>query len=150
RPQRDGTSVADRRAPRPCRHRRHARQPHLPVRRPGGSHGRRSNHRRRTYEREERDPVKIYVVPLLAAISFVAAVGWTYSVRPRHEPTLPAAPPPESTADKTIAAVGLVEPESEHIELSCAVSGMVTSLYVKAGDRVSKGQRLFAVDDRDL
>ncbi|HZR26757.1 MAG TPA: efflux RND transporter periplasmic adaptor subunit [Vicinamibacterales bacterium] len=94
--------------------------------------------------------MKIYVVPLLAAISFVAAVGWTYSVRPRHEPTLPAAPPPESTSDKTIAAVGLVEPESEHIELSCAVSGMVTSLYVKAGDRVSKGQRLFAVDDRDL
>ena len=27
---------------------------------------------------------------------------------------------------------------------------MVTQVYVKAGDRVNKGQKLFAVDDRDL
>ncbi|HVH73084.1 MAG TPA: efflux RND transporter periplasmic adaptor subunit, partial [Candidatus Dormibacteraeota bacterium] len=33
---------------------------------------------------------------------------------------------------------------------SCAVSGMVTQLYVKAGDRVGQGQKLFSLDDRDL
>jgi multidrug resistance efflux pump len=43
-----------------------------------------------------------------------------------------------------------VEPESENITLSCAVSGLVTGVYVKAGDRVQAGQKLFLVDDRDL
>ena len=49
-----------------------------------------------------------------------------------------------------VAAVGLVEPGTENISLSCAVSGLVTSLYVKAGDRVHSGQKLFSVDNRDL
>jgi multidrug resistance efflux pump len=43
-----------------------------------------------------------------------------------------------------------VEPESENIALSCSVSGMVTGVYVRAGDRVRAGQKLFSVDDRDL
>jgi multidrug resistance efflux pump len=43
-----------------------------------------------------------------------------------------------------------VEAESENIEISCPVSGMVTSVYVNAGDRVSAGQRLFSLDDRDF
>jgi multidrug resistance efflux pump len=46
--------------------------------------------------------------------------------------------------------VGLVEANSENIDVSCAVSGMVTHLYVKAGDRVGQGQKLFSLDDRDL
>jgi len=46
--------------------------------------------------------------------------------------------------------VGLVEANSENIDVSCAVSGMVTRLYVKAGDRVGQGQKLFSLDDRDL
>ena len=46
--------------------------------------------------------------------------------------------------------MGLVEANSENIDVSCAVSGMVTQLYVKAGDRVGQGQKLFSLDDRDL
>jgi HlyD family secretion protein len=94
--------------------------------------------------------VKTFLLPAVAIVSLLGAAGWTYGVRPRHEATLPASAPPESTSDKTVAAVGLVEPESENIELSCSASGMVTALYVKAGDRVEKGQRLFALDDREL
>jgi len=94
--------------------------------------------------------MKGYFLPLLAVLCIVAAVGWTYSVRPKHQPTLPSAPPPESPVSGGVAGVGLVEPESENVQISCAVSGMVTGLYVKAGDRVSKGQRLFSLDDREL
>jgi len=94
--------------------------------------------------------MKSYFLPLLAILCVVAAVGWTYSVRPIHQPTLPSAPPPESPASGGVAGVGLVEPESENVQISCAVSGMVTGVYVKAGDRVSKGQRLFSLDDREL
>jgi len=49
-----------------------------------------------------------------------------------------------------VGAVGLVEANTENINVSCAVSGMVTELYVKAGDHVHQGQKLFALDDRDL
>jgi multidrug resistance efflux pump len=94
--------------------------------------------------------MKSYFLPLLAVLCVVAAVGWTYSVQPIHQPTLPSAPPPESPASGGVAGVGLVEPESENVQISCAVSGLVTGLYVKAGDHVSKGQRLFSLDDREL
>src|SRR2546425_9053463 len=94
--------------------------------------------------------MKSYFFPLLAVLCVVAAVGWTYSVQPIHQPTLPSAPPPESPAGGGVAGVGLVEPESENVQISCAVSGLVTGLYVKAGDHVSKGQRLFSLDDRVL
>src|SRR5260370_128832 len=94
--------------------------------------------------------MKSYFLPFLAVQCIVGAVGWPYSVRPKHQPTLPSAPPPESPVSGGVAGVGLVEPESENVQISCAVSGMVTGLYVKAGDRVSKGQKLFSLDDREL
>jgi len=49
-----------------------------------------------------------------------------------------------------VAGVGLVEPETENIEVSCPVSGLVTGVYVNAGDRVHAGQKLFSLDDREL
>jgi HlyD family secretion protein len=43
-----------------------------------------------------------------------------------------------------------VEASSENIAVSLPVPGLVTAVYVKAGDRVKKGQRLFSLDDRDI
>lgn len=94
--------------------------------------------------------MKRYIVPLVAILSLTLAVAWALASKPVHKPTVPPSPPPESTSQNTVAAVGLVEPASENIELSCSISGMVTGLYVKAGDHVKKGQRLFTVDDRDV
>lgn len=90
------------------------------------------------------------LIPLFAIASFLFAAGYTYSVRPQRHATTPAAPPPETTSDKVVAAEGLIEPESENIALSTPVSGLVTHLHVKAGDRVHAGQPLFSLDDRDL
>src|SRR5436309_570471 len=86
------------------------------------------------------------VMELLAKV----AVAWTMAFRQVRRPTLPPSPPPSAVAPQTVAGIGLVEPESENIALSCSVSGMVTGVYVKAGDRVQAGQRLFSLDDRDL
>src|SRR5437879_953977 len=89
-------------------------------------------------------------VPVFAIVSFLFAASYTYAVRPAHNQTTPASPPPETTSDKTVAAEGLVEPESENISLSSAVSGLVTRVYVKTGDRVRAGQPLFSLDDREV
>lgn len=94
--------------------------------------------------------MKRYILPMLATVSLVFAVSWTLAERPVRKPSDPPAPPPETTSAQSVAAVGLVEPGTENIALSCAVSGLVTSLDVKAGDRVRSGQKLFSVDDRDL
>ena len=94
--------------------------------------------------------MKRYTVPIIALVSLSFAITWALVSKPVHKPTVPPSPPPQSTSQNTVAAVGLVEPESENVDLSCSISGMVTDLYVKAGDHVSKGQRLFTVDGRDI
>ena len=91
-----------------------------------------------------------YILPIVAAGSLLFSVSWTLAERPVRQSTQPPAAPPEPASMETVAAVGLVEAGTENIDLSCAVSGLVTSLYVKAGDRVRSGERLFSVDDRDL
>ncbi len=94
--------------------------------------------------------MKRFTIPLIAAISLTFAVAWTLGSRPVRRPTIPPTQPPTSFSAQNVAAVGLVEPETENIAVSCTVSGMVTGVYVKAGERVRAGQKLFSLDDRDL
>jgi multidrug resistance efflux pump len=94
--------------------------------------------------------MKRYLLPVFAAGSLLFALGSTLVHRTMDRTTLPPAPPPESGVSGAVAAVGLVEAPTEDIQLSCAVPGLVTALYVKAGDHVRAGQKLFSVDDRDL
>ena len=94
--------------------------------------------------------MKRFVLPLAAFASLLFAVVWTWAGHSASKSSAPPAAPPEGTFPQTVAAVGLVEPESENIEVSCSVSGMVTAVYVKSGEPVDAGQKLFAVDDRDV
>jgi multidrug resistance efflux pump len=94
--------------------------------------------------------MKRSLLPLIAAAGLLFATASTIAHRSVDKTTAPPVAPPETTGPRTVAAVGVVEAPTEDIQLSCAVSGMVTALSVKAGDRVRTGQPLFAVDDRDL
>ncbi len=94
--------------------------------------------------------MKHYRLLIVALSCLVFAVGWTLAQKPRVKPSSPPVAPPESGFSQTVAAVGLVEPETENIELSCAVSGLVTSIYATPGERVHQGQKLFSTDDRDI
>src|SRR5215470_20272653 len=89
-------------------------------------------------------------VPWIAAIAFVFAVGAVVAMKPVRHAEPPPSPPPAARFESSVGAVGLIEANSENIDVSCAVSGMVTQLYVKAGDRVQPGQKLFSLDDRDF
>ena len=94
--------------------------------------------------------MKRWILPGFALISLLFAIIWTVSATPVHKATTPPSPPPQSTSNSTVGAVGLVEPETENIAISCPVSGLVTGIYANAGERVRAGQRLFSLDDRDL
>ena len=90
------------------------------------------------------------ILPLLALIAVTFAIVSVVRSHPKREPTTPPSQPPTAASAQSVAAIGLVEPESEDVAISCAVPGLVTGVYAKAGDRVQAGQKLFSLDDRDL
>ena len=91
-----------------------------------------------------------YGLPVVAAMILGFAL---FSVAKSNAPKPAAAPPstpPAAAYPSSVGAVGLIESSSENIGISLPVPGMVTNIYVKAGERVAKGQKLFSIDDRDL
>src|SRR5260370_25607767 len=94
--------------------------------------------------------MKRAVLPILAAVAAILAMISVARTRPKREPTVPPSAPPTSSFEQVVAGGGLVEANSQNLDVSCAVSGMVTQLYAKAGDRVGKGQKRFSLDDHDL
>ena len=94
--------------------------------------------------------MKRLVVPAIALIALTFAVAAAWKWRTVKVSTTPPAPPPTTTFQHSVGAVGLVEAGSENISISTAVSGLVVKVYVKAGDQVNAGRALFSLDDRDL
>src|SRR5262244_1377950 len=89
-------------------------------------------------------------VPVIAAALLVFGVVTVLQSRPVRPPTTPVHPPPVAAYARTVAGVALVEASSENIAISTPVSGLCTQVYVKVGERVTAGQKLFSLDDRDL
>jgi HlyD family secretion protein len=91
-----------------------------------------------------------YGLPLIAVLILTFAIFAIVRSQPVHATVAPPSPPPTPVVQDSVGAVGLVEASSENIAVSVPVQGMVTHVYVKAGDRVTRGQKLFSIDDRDL
>ena len=94
--------------------------------------------------------MKRAILPVVAVVALIFGVVSVLRSRPTRESTVPPSDPPASSFAHSVAGVGLVEANTENIDVSCAVSGMVTKTYAKAGDHVRQGQELFSLDDRDL
>jgi multidrug resistance efflux pump len=91
-----------------------------------------------------------YGLPIIAAIVLGMSVFSIVRMQPAHATVAPPSPPPTPVKQDSVGAVGLVEASTENIAVGVPVQGMVTNVYVKAGDRVQKGAKLFSIDDRDL
>src|SRR5262245_67996 len=94
--------------------------------------------------------MKKFGLPLLALVALIFAATSAWKWRSAYTSTPPPLPPPTTGFERTVGAVGLVEASSENIAISAAVPGLAMEVYVKAGDRVKAGQKLFSLDDRDL
>jgi RND family efflux transporter MFP subunit len=94
-----------------------------------------------------------YGLPVLALLGLAFAAWVVLSSRPDRSMTEPSIVPPEVPQAQlkggTVSGAGLVEPSSELVELSPLVPGVVSRVTVTAGDRVSAGQLLLALDARD-
>ena len=91
-----------------------------------------------------------YGIPFIAVCILAFATVCVVKSRPVHVAAQPPSAPPSSALPDKVGAVGLVEASSENIAISLPVPGLVTDVYVLAGERVKKGQKLFSLDDRDL
>jgi HlyD family secretion protein len=91
-----------------------------------------------------------YGLPAVAAAVLLLAILSIARTQPVYKSVPPPGKPPVSAYDKEVGAVGLVEANTENVAISLPVPGWVTRVYVKAGDQVRKGDKLFSLDDRDL
>jgi multidrug resistance efflux pump len=90
------------------------------------------------------------LLPLLA----LALLGFAILHVVRSSQAAPELAPPlapsRSPFEKAIAAIGVVEPQSENISIGSALPGVVLEVYVLVDQEVKQGTPLFRVDDRAL
>jgi HlyD family secretion protein len=90
---------------------------------------------------------------LLPVIGILAALWAAYSVArttPRRHSTNPPAAAPVSDFSRTVAAVGLIEANSENIAIGNPLAGVVDKVFVSVGQPVKAGEPLFVLDTRQL
>jgi multidrug efflux pump subunit AcrA (membrane-fusion protein) len=94
-----------------------------------------------------------HLLPWAAGAALIGAVFVVATTQPDRNPTTPAKAPPvvpaAQAAGGTVSGAGVIEPSSELIEVGAQRPGVVTQVTVRPGDRVNKGQLLFAIDGRD-
>src|SRR5215469_5786214 len=94
--------------------------------------------------------IRRYTLPVLALMGVGIAVAMVI----RGNQSQPAAQPVVGAANvpfkSYIFGPGIVEASTENIAIGTPVSGIVTAVYAKWGDRVKVGDRLFKIDTRDL
>jgi len=92
------------------------------------------------------------ILPVVALIGVAIAVWLIVVGLPDRSTSAPGEQPPKATgalaSSPRVAGAGVVEPSSEVIDIGSALSGLVTEVRVRPGDRVAKGDALFLVDSR--
>jgi HlyD family secretion protein len=94
--------------------------------------------------------IRKYMLPLLAVIGVAAAIAMVIEGNRTASVAQPVTQPAKAPFSSYIFGPGIVEASTENIAVGTPVSGIVTSTYVKWGDRVKRGDPLFKVDTRDL
>jgi HlyD family secretion protein len=95
----------------------------------------------------------LVIVPVVALSMLVFGVLHILNAEQELPKTQPPTTPAKNPYGKSIAASGLVEPQSENIAIGSPLSGVVLEVLVpadKVGQQVTKGTPLFRVDDRQL
>ena len=90
-----------------------------------------------------------FTLPVLAILGFSFGV---FTVVHSNQPTpiaQPVAQPADSPYPAFIAGAGIIEAKSQNISIGTPLGGIVQSVAVKVGDKVSAGQILFKLDDRE-
>lgn len=94
--------------------------------------------------------IRKYLLPLLALLGVIVII---IAIILDNRPKPAAGPPiqwPQVPFSSYVSGAGVVEASSGNIAIGTPVQGIVTAVYVKWGDHVEVGDRLFKIDDREL
>ena len=91
-----------------------------------------------------------YVLPLLALIELAVSISTVIQGNQTPSVVSPPFQPAKAPYASYVAGAGMVESSTENIAIGTPVSGIVSAIYVKWGDRANAGDPLFKIDDRDL
>ena len=91
-----------------------------------------------------------YVLPLCALALLIFAVQQVVGTREAEVDVKPPIQPSRSPYENTVAGAGIVEAQTENIEVGATMPGLVVEVYVKVHDKVRAGDPLFKLDDRQL
>src|SRR5258708_2468905 len=94
--------------------------------------------------------IRKYILPVLAIIVVGIAVFMVMQGNRTPPAALPVVQASRAPFASYIFGPGIVEASTENIAIGTPVSGIVTAVYVKWGDRVSTGDPLFKVDSSDV
>jgi HlyD family secretion protein len=94
--------------------------------------------------------MKRFLLPLVAVLALTFALFSVVRTQSIRKPEPPPAPPPVTPFRDAVAAVGLVEANTENIAIGTHLSGVVERRYVTVGQAVKAGEPLFKLDDRHL
>jgi HlyD family secretion protein len=94
--------------------------------------------------------IRKYGLPLLALIGVALAIAMVVADNRNAPAAQPAAQLASVPFSSYIFGPGIVEASTENITVGTPVSGIVTAVYAKWGDRVKRGVPLFKIDTRDL
>jgi len=86
----------------------------------------------------------------IAIISIVLMGLQIYRLSHKPAAPPPSVQPPLKPHSTGIGAAGLIEAIHDNTQLGAPVAGIVSKVFVDAGDRVKVGQPLFQIDDRDV
>jgi HlyD family secretion protein len=94
--------------------------------------------------------IRKYILPVLAIIGVGIGIAMVIRGNESQPTAQPVVQPANAPFSSYIFGPGIVEARSENVAIGTPVSGIVTAVYVKWGDRVKAGDRIFKVDTRDL
>jgi HlyD family secretion protein len=94
--------------------------------------------------------IRKFVLPVLAVIGIAIAVFMVIKGNETPPTSKPAVQSATAPYNSYIFGPGIVEASTENIAIGTPVSGIVTAVYVKWGERVRNGDPLFKIDSSDL
>lgn len=86
---------------------------------------------------------------IIFAIIMIAYTLYAVFSHPKPKLAEPSIEAAKSPYKKTIAGIGIIEGSSENIAIGTSISGIVTEIYVKAGQMINKDKPLFSIDPED-
>jgi HlyD family secretion protein len=93
---------------------------------------------------------RFLILPILAILGILFVIRTVIVGSVPQPVAAPLVSPSQSPYPKFVAGSGIVEASSENIAIASPLAGVISSVVVKAGDRVAKDQPLFSLDDRDI